>query len=567
MRSRDLPDRSVAGLISPLGTTETTRALSLLDAAPFFITDSDILVWPQPKLAKKLLHMKAGILPETVSAWQSKIDNQGQRDRSRNLKSLSWDGAQYAVKYQITTHDARHIWVEERGERIEGVEGKATHIKGVIKNIQSTHQAYQRAGYLAGHDDLTGLWNETRLCEGIDHAIALSKRTRNSALFLRLHITNLSQVNKNYGYEIGDLLITDVGERLQDIIRTPDLLGRIEDESFGIALYDTGQESLEALEGRIREALSDTPYATPHGHLYVEFDLSSTELANQAHSAHEALFQTQLAMSQTSRAPIIKYSADMPAIEPQSLRRKTTEDDILDALNDRRISLAYQPIICAKSRELHHYECLLRLRTKLGEVISAGRFVMDAEKLGLVDLLDRRALELASQTLRQMPDVSLALNVSAGTIKERGTADAYIAALRALGPDVQRVTLELTETVALDDPAMASRFSVETRSLGCKFAVDDFGAGYTTFKNLMAVEADTIKIDGSFIQNLSRNPNNQTFVRMMVDLAQTFNVRTVAEMVDNHADAELLKRMGVDYLQGYMFGIPSASPAWRKEAS
>jgi len=192
---------------------------------------------------------------------------------------------------------------------------------------------------------------------------------------------------------------------------------------------------------------------------------------------------------------------------------------------------------------------------------------MEAEKLGLVDLLDRRALELASETLRQMPDVHIALNVSAGTVKNRATADAYIAALRALGPDVNRVTLELTETVALEDPAMASRFSVETRSLGCQFAVDDFGAGYTTFRNLMAIEADTIKIDGSFIQNISRIPNNQTFVRMMVDLAQTFGVKTVAEMVDNHADADLLKRLGVDYLQGYMFGIPSASPAWRREAS
>jgi len=114
---------------------------------------------------------------------------------------------------------------------------------------------------------------------------------------------------------------------------------------------------------------------------------------------------------------------------------------------------------------------------------------------------------------------------------------------------------------------MASRFSVETRTLGCKFAIDDFGAGYTTFRNLMAIEADTIKIDGSFIQNLSQSANNQTFVRMMVDLAQTFSVKTVAEMVDNRKDAELLKRLGVDYLQGYLFGIPSAAPAWQQMAS
>ena len=121
MRSRDLPDQTVTGLISPLGTSETAHALSLLDATPFLITDSNILVWPQPKLTKKLLHIKAGNLPDTVEAWQGKINNQGQMARSQSFKTLSWNGAQYAVKYQITTHDARHIWVEERGERIEGV--------------------------------------------------------------------------------------------------------------------------------------------------------------------------------------------------------------------------------------------------------------------------------------------------------------------------------------------------------------------------------------------------------------------------------------------------------------
>lgn len=572
MRSRDLPDKSVAGLISPLGSEETSYALSLLEATPFLITESENsgsgnIVWPHPKLTRKLLHMVSGHLPETVHAWQAKIEAQGQRARAQSLQGLSWNGAQYAVKYQITTQDARQIWVEELGERIDGTDHKATHIKGVIKNIETASQASQRAAYLAVHDELTGLWNETRLLEGLDHAIALARRKAHTALFLRLYLSNIAQINETYGYEIGDLLIKSVADRLQDIIRVPDMLARIGGISFGIGLYEAEPENLEALAKRFREALSDRPYPSPHGDLYVEFDISSTNLANQAHSALEALAQTRLALAQKKTLLVSHYSPDMGQLKTISSKRRTNEEDILDALNDRRISLAYQPIVDAKSRELHHYECLLRLRTKAGEVISAGRFIMEAEKLGLVDLLDRRALELASETLRQMPDVHIALNVSAGTVKNRATADAYIAALRALGPDVNRVTLELTETVALEDPAMASRFSVETRSLGCQFAVDDFGAGYTTFRNLMAIEADTIKIDGSFIQNLSRIPNNQTFVRMMVDLAQTFGVKTVAEMVDNHADADLLKRLGVNYLQGYMFGIPSASPAWRREAS
>ena len=567
MRNRNLPDKSVAGLVSPLGSDETVKGLALLDAAPFSILQSDTIIWPQPKLAKTLFRMQTGQLPQSTRDLEGKIIDSGAFLRANAIKNLSWDGAQYSVKYQVTGQDGSLIWVEEFGERIEGTPTQASHIKGVIKNITATYLRSERAVYLAQHDELTGLWNETRLTEGLEHAIALSKRARSEALFLRLYLSNIDQINEVYGYNVGDKLIKGVADRLQDMFRMPDLLARIGGVSFGICLYNVSADSLEPLIDRLKQVISDTPYPSPHGDLYVEIDVSSTELAVKAHSSFDAYSQTRLALKHKTIGAVTQYVPSMGQLKKKPTKQQTTEEDVLDALNDRRVSLAYQPIVETKTGELHHYECLLRLRTQDGEVISAGRFIMEAEKLGLIDLLDRRALELAGETLRQMPDVHLALNVSAGTVQDRGTADAYIAALRALGPAVNRVTLELTETVALEDPAMASRFSVETRSLGCQFAIDDFGAGYTSFRNLMAIEADTIKIDGSFIKNLARNPNNQTFVRMMVDLAQTFSVKTVAEMVENPADAALLKRLGVDYLQGYMFGIPSSSPAWRKQAS
>jgi len=120
----------------------------------------------------------------------------------------------------------------------------------------------------------------------------------------------------------------------------------------------------------------------------------------------------------------------------------------------------------------------------------------------------------------------------------------------------------IAETAALDDPATAGGFSTAVRALGCTFAIDDFGAGYTTFQNLMLIEADEIKIDGSFIRDLSVTKHKQVFVRMIVDLAQTFGVKTVAEFVTSPEDADLLTRLGVDYLQGYLFGMPNTSPDW-----
>ncbi len=564
MRKRELPDKATAGMIN--SPSDSQHALSLLEAAPFLLRENHDFIWQNATLCKSLLRISHGKLPDTVTAWSQRLSPDDNRKRNKALRGLTWDGAQYSVTYEVMMDDAQKIWVQERGERLAGTDKRPTEVSGVVMNFDTAQKTHSRAGYLVHHDELTGLWNLTRTKEALNHIIAHTQRYRSQALCLRLRVSNLTDINQNYGYEVSDKLLKAIAKRLEGLTRAPDVAGRISGVSFALGLYETKAEDAEAVAGRLLEVLSDTPYPSAHGPLFVDIDIASTTLGNQAHTATEALFQTHAALKTKtgSHKKLISFTPDMAMAHKPKRQNETTADDILTALNDRRISLAFQPIVDAQTRDLHHYECLLRLRTDEGEVVSAGKFIMASERLGLVHMLDRRALELASEALRQYPDIHIALNVSAGTVKDLTTADAYIAALKALGPDVKRITLELTETVALEDPAMASRFSVETRTLGCEFAIDDFGSGYTTFRNLMAIEADTIKIDGTFIEGIAFTPHKETFVRMMVDLAQTFSVKTVAEMVDSRADADLLKRLGVDYLQGYMFGIPSAAPAWRR---
>ena len=564
MRKRGLPDNATAGMINL--PSDSQHALSLLEAAPFILRDNHEFIWQDASLCRSLLRISHGPLPDTVSAWNQRLSPEDNRKRHKALRGLTWDGAQYSVTYEIMMDDAQKIWVHERGERLAGTDKRPTEISGVVINFDSSQKTHARAAYLAYHDELTGLWNLTRTKEALDHIIAHTQRYHSEALCLRLRVSNMADINQNYGYEVSDKLLKAIAKRLEGLTRAPDVVGRVSGVSFILGLYATKAEDAEAVAARLLDVLSDTPYPSAHGPLFVDIDIASTTLGNQAQSAVEALFQTHAALKSTasSHKKLINFTPEMATVYTSKPQNETTADDIVTALNDRRISLAFQPIVDAQTRDLHHYECLLRLRTDEGEVVSAGKFIMASERLGLVHLLDRRALELAGEALRQYPDIDIALNVSAGTVKDLATANAYIAALKALGPDAKRVTLELTETVALEDPAMASRFSVETRTLGCEFAIDDFGSGYTTFRNLMAIEADTIKIDGTFIEGIAFTPHKETFVRMMVDLAQTFSVKTVAEMVDSRADADLLKRLGVDYLQGYMFGIPSAAPAWRR---
>ncbi len=518
--------------------------------------------WSDDALAARLLCSRTEDIPRNEAGFIERLCDDARAARAQAIATLSWNGAKYQIDYQIRTFDGRNIWVEERAQRLAGDGKTASEIIGVITNIQSRKIREEQAGFHASFDSLTGLWNKTRMAEGLNHMLASAQRYDRQAAYVVLDVSNIKDINITYGYEAGDRLIIAISERLKAAVRSPDICGRVSGLSFGIGLSDCSPDHMQKVAERILKTLADTPYSSPHGDLYAEFAVGGCALSQKATSAADAMEQvyTAVAHSRIRQGAFVAYSRDLPDLKPRQSKAKLTRDDIISALNDRRITLAYQPIVHADSRETHHFECLLRLRRDDGEMVSAADFIIAAEKLGCVHLLDRRALEIARDTLLEYPNIQIALNVSAATVKNAETADAYLEALKTLGKDAQRVIVEMTETVALDDPAMASRFSVETRALGCHFSIDDFGAGHTTFRNLMAIEADEIKIDGSFIRDLSLTPHKQVFVRMMVDLAQTFSVKTVAEMVGSREDADLLTRLGVDYLQGYMFGLPAPSP-------
>ena len=235
---------------------------------------------------------------------------------------------------------------------------------------------------------------------------------------------------------------------------------------------------------------------------------------------------------------------------------RLSKSDILDALAEGRVGVAYQPIVHAGTHALHHHECLIRVRDPGGAPLPAGDVVGAAETHGLVHRLDRRALRLASRAMIARPGLRLALNVSAQTVCDpRASAD-YLDALVLMGRAAARLTLELTETVAVADPVRAARFSARAREMGCGFAIDDFGTGFTSFRNLLAIEADSLKIDGGFVDDLATSERSRSFVRMMVEMADTFGMTTVAERVETPEIARELAACGVDYLQGYLFGRP-----------
>jgi EAL domain-containing protein (putative c-di-GMP-specific phosphodiesterase class I) len=211
-------------------------------------------------------------------------------------------------------------------------------------------------------------------------------------------------------------------------------------------------------------------------------------------------------------------------------------------------------------------ECLARLREDDGRWIAAGRFLPKIERLDLVSTLDRRMLRLALDALRAHPTERLSVNVSVRTMRDR----AWLRDLRAAAEDdpgvVERLIVEMTESAAVIDAERTRRFLDAVRAVGCAIALDDFGAGYSSFRHVRDFRPDWVKIDGGFVRGVATDPDNMLFVDTLVGIARNFEMATVAEFVENDADAATLLSLGVDCLQGYRFGVPEMEPAWNDPA-
>ena len=191
-----------------------------------------------------------------------------------------------------------------------------------------------------------------------------------------------------------------------------------------------------------------------------------------------------------------------------------------------------------------------------GSIVSAGEFIPIAEQLGLSRLIDRRTLELSIAILKRYTDITLSLNVSGLTCSDHE----WLVTLQRLTGGrkelTNRLIVEITETAAIQDLDQSINFVDTLKELGCRVAIDDFGAGYTSFKNLKLLNVDMVKIDGAFVKNMADDTSDQIFIKTMIELANTFGLETVAEWVGDERSVDLLKKAGITYLQGFYYGLP-----------
>jgi len=466
----------------------------------------------------------------------------------------------YALHYRFLPDGRRGktaLWVEDTGVCFTDADGRPVQAQGTLRVMEDRRQE-DRTQPASGHDELTGQLNRARITEALGDLLSNTSRSPANGAFLLAGVNDLTLINETYGFDVGDEVIAIVGRRLARVLRGKDCIGRFSSNKFGLVLHNCKAEGVEAIARRLMAAIGDSILDTSVGAVAATISIGAVILPDDATGAQNAVGRalSALDVARVNRGDQFSFYVPCECKETERKQNVAIADDIIRALNDRRMMIALQPIVTSQSHEPELYECLLRMRRMDGSVVSAGEFIPVAEQFGLAKLIDHRVLELAIELLRTMPKVKLALNVSAATT----TNPEWISALESLtGKDrsiLERITIEITETTAISDVKAAIEFVSSLKTLGCRVALDDFGAGYTSFRSLRDLGVDMVKIDGSFIENLGTDAEDEMFVRTLIDLARSFGVVTVGEWVGDERTVQLLEKAGVSYMQGYFFGAP-----------
>ncbi len=474
-------------------------------------------------------------------------------------------GVHYQIEYGLRARmSAPVVWVEETGRWFAGADGKPAYVRGVLRINNERHAHEEQLRKLSQRDPLTGDLNRTHLVAALAEAVEEAARFRSSFAFMLIGIDHLARLNEAFGFDVADEVICEVSQRIRARLRGGDVLGRFSGNKFGLILKSCTADDMQVAAERFLAGIRDEIVPTASGPVSLTASIGAVNAPRYARTAEEAMSRTQEALETAKARRRGSFHAWHPNVEREAQRRVNIRvtDEIVAALNEHRIIMAFEPVVEAVSRKPAFYECLVRMQHGEGEFSLAPDIVPVAEKLGLIRLVDHRVLELVVEELAQSPQVQLSLNISPDTTMDPNWWASIESLFRTYPGVAERMIVEITETVAIQDIDDVRGFVNRLKDFGSRIAIDDFGAGYTSFRNLRKLGVDIVKIDGAFVQNIARSADDRAFVQTMIDLAHRLGLKTVAEWVQDEEAAKLLQTWGCDYIQGRLTGLASTRRPW-----
>lgn len=510
--------------------------------------------------ASMLGYTEAELVKLGVDDLSHPDDVERTRHHARALQTRAASTCTFEKRY--LHRDGHVVWALISGSAISDENGDLAYTILHIQDITERKQTELQMVQLANFDTLTGLYNRHRFHEELEKELDLARSSGVAGALLFLDIDQFKYVNDTLGHQAGDDLLKSVAGLLQRHLPPPATVARLGGDEFAVLMPRTDGGQAQTVAAGLLDELRRHIAVVGGQPVTVTASAGIALYPDHGDQFEEILSRADLAMYQVKESGRNGSALYQPDRSDRALMeaKLTWERRIREALESDQFVPYLQPIMDLSTGQIVHYEMLLRLVDPQGQVVAPGAFLNVAERFGMIHAVDRwvvrRAIRLVAQREQAGLPICLEVNLSGKAFSDPELLPLIRREIAEQRINPASLILEITETAAIADTNLARLFIEDLEGLGCRFAIDDFGAGFSSFSYLKHLPVDYLKIDGSFIQNLTRDPVDQHLVKTMVDLARGLGKRTIAEFVGDEPTLRLLREYGVDYAQGFYVGEP-----------
>jgi diguanylate cyclase (GGDEF)-like protein/PAS domain S-box-containing protein len=448
-------------------------------------------------------------------------------------------------------------WISLAGDPIIDMAGQFQGFRGVGSDITEVRKTQERLTNLANMDVLSGLPNRGRVRQLLGEALSTAQATNVPCAIMFLDLDGFKPVNDTFGHPKGDAVLKSVAQRLVKEVGDSGYVGRMGGDEFAIVIKDAqGRKTVENLANRLIEAVA-APYHIDKVEIRIGTSIGCAFGPIDGQSVDDLIQKADMALYQAKnegRGTCCYFNDDMRSVAEHRMR---LEQDLSNAIANNQLRLMYQPLINAADQQLVGFEALIRWHHPTRGIVPPNEFIPLAEETGLIMNLGDWVIEEACRAASTWPEhITVAVNLSARQLVLPALPATVNAALSRFRVQANRLELEVTETVFLEDTAGSLDVLKRLRALGVGIALDDFGTGYSSLGYLNKAVFHKLKIDGSFVREAGTNKETVAIIQSIVQLAKSFRMTVTAEGVETADDFTRMRDLGCHQIQGYLFGRP-----------
>jgi diguanylate cyclase (GGDEF)-like protein/PAS domain S-box-containing protein len=451
--------------------------------------------------------------------------------------------------------------VEDSAAAIHSHGGKVTGAVFVFRDVSAARAMTRQMLYSAEHDFLTGLPNRLLLNDRVGQAVALAERNMHQVAVLFLDLDGFKHINDSLGHAIGDRVLQSIAKRLVNCVRVPDTVSRQGGDEFVVLLQEVRQPEDAAIAARRLLRVVAEAHSIDQHDLHITASIGVSVYPDDGLDSEALIKNADTAMYQAKENGCQSYQFFRPAMNVRAVERQSIEEGLRRALERQEFVLHYQPIVDLRTGLITGAEALIRWAHPNRGLVSPAEFISVAEDCGLILPIGAWVLREACTQARAwmdagMPLITMAVNVSAVQFRNERFLEDLFAILSETGLEPRCLELELTESALMKRAEFTAAVLQTLREKGVQVVIDDFGTGYSSLSYLRKFPLDALKIDQSFVREITTTPNETTIVSAIISMARSLNLRVIAEGIETPAELTFLKEHECEEGQGYLFSRP-----------